>query len=460
MAGDYIFLKFADRDVSVVITDGMGTQKPVVMAIGDKYRPGPFKQFAITNTDNENPAQVVLTVGNGDYSRQIIQGEVQTIAGVRRADGTLAPDTRYDICIPLQVIDDEKQEVQPGDVFKDIGMEPWTDDSQSSMWVRNGIVYRYYRNAMGPALIYMYDAETLQRIGEGQQVNNVESNTVVYNPVTDELYAIGDVLPGTFGHMYRMPAGEVFTASWKSAGWQADSGVVADRLSVSPGGQLELFYDLGSDTIGVKRYTTGGVLTVEKNLETRVALVFGLIHFNGVTATLQRDYKWYLRDSETLEIISEWLDVPAIFSHQIGTLGAWDNVNQCIIEQRNGSNKRYAITSYVINGRMVTGVQNANLIRKAGNLNITGATLRQLATGRHSLSGEVVKALLRQHYLETEGKTIGDNYLDHVFGIKTDTGLQRESGANSFKKVGISDSFDVTLPATIRITVDNEMPRA
>lgn len=94
VSGDYIFLKFADRDISVVITDGEGAQKPVVMAVGDKYRPGPFKQFLVRNTDDKRPAQIIMTVGQGDYNRQILAGEISVTPGVTRSDGTRAADSR------------------------------------------------------------------------------------------------------------------------------------------------------------------------------------------------------------------------------------------------------------------------------------------------------------------------------------------------------------------------------
>lgn len=99
--GDYIFLKFADRDIRVTVTDGQGVQKPVIMKAGDKYRPGPFRALNIENTDPHKPAQIVMVIGEGDFSRQIVQGQITAQLKIRSGDGTFIDDTRKKLAVNM-----------------------------------------------------------------------------------------------------------------------------------------------------------------------------------------------------------------------------------------------------------------------------------------------------------------------------------------------------------------------
>lgn len=101
VSGDYIYMKFADRPVNVIINGGRSGQTRVTMEAGDKYRPGPFGQFEIENPDTERPAQIIITVGEGDYNRQYVKGEIQAEPILRNADGTTKPDTRFTLEMDL-----------------------------------------------------------------------------------------------------------------------------------------------------------------------------------------------------------------------------------------------------------------------------------------------------------------------------------------------------------------------
>ena len=92
--GDYIYIKTADRPVRVIISQGTGSGSSIIMQAGDKHRPGPFAQFTIENPDRQRPAQVVLVVGQGDFNRQIVQGEVVVDPRIKTADGSYVADQR------------------------------------------------------------------------------------------------------------------------------------------------------------------------------------------------------------------------------------------------------------------------------------------------------------------------------------------------------------------------------
>lgn len=97
VGGDYIYLKFADRPIDVIVNGGRSGQSRVTMEPGDKYRPGAFDGMEIENPDQQNPAQVVFTIGEGDYNRQIVQGQIDVVPRIRTADGTTRNDNRHEI---------------------------------------------------------------------------------------------------------------------------------------------------------------------------------------------------------------------------------------------------------------------------------------------------------------------------------------------------------------------------
>lgn len=94
VGGDFIFMKTADRPITVIINGGESSGSRVTMTAGDKYRPGNFKSFEIENTDAENAAEIVITVGRGDYNRQTVTGQITTRLGILTGSGDYIDDTR------------------------------------------------------------------------------------------------------------------------------------------------------------------------------------------------------------------------------------------------------------------------------------------------------------------------------------------------------------------------------
>lgn len=93
--GEFVFCKFADRDIRVIIGNS-----PRTMRAGSKWRPaGGFGagDVIVQNLDPVNPVAVVLTIGVGDFDDQIIHGEVTVNPGIRNAAGVFVDDTRRDI---------------------------------------------------------------------------------------------------------------------------------------------------------------------------------------------------------------------------------------------------------------------------------------------------------------------------------------------------------------------------
>src|SRR5690606_37533681 len=79
--GEFVYVKYTDRTLRVVI-DG----NPMLMERGDFSRfPQEFQTIEVYNTDPNNPANVILVAGFGQFDRKIITGEITVNPGIRTA---------------------------------------------------------------------------------------------------------------------------------------------------------------------------------------------------------------------------------------------------------------------------------------------------------------------------------------------------------------------------------------
>jgi hypothetical protein len=93
------------------------------MEAGDKYRTGrSFKEFEIENNDPLNPVVIVLTIGEGDYNRQIVQGNISITPGITRADGTFGADTRIELVGGVYINSVERITTELYQTIKDVNL--------------------------------------------------------------------------------------------------------------------------------------------------------------------------------------------------------------------------------------------------------------------------------------------------------------------------------------------------
>lgn len=112
-AGDYIYCKFSTHPVRVMVN-----QEPVLMEAGDKWRvAGGFTYCTVTNPDPERAALVRLTIGEGDFQRQIVQGEITVNPGIRKADGEFVEDTRHPLALEVRPATGETGTYVSGDII-------------------------------------------------------------------------------------------------------------------------------------------------------------------------------------------------------------------------------------------------------------------------------------------------------------------------------------------------------
>ena len=122
--GDFVYIDFVDREIKLMIHDQI-----ITVNAGDKVRPQrSFKSLTVINPDDSNPVAVVLKVGEGDYSSQIIRGEVSVTPGVRRADGVFIEDTRRDMTGIIWPVDMGKNVKQGETLYQTAQNLPETGD--------------------------------------------------------------------------------------------------------------------------------------------------------------------------------------------------------------------------------------------------------------------------------------------------------------------------------------------
>lgn len=460
VGGDYIFLKFADRPVDIVITGGRSGGTRVTMEAGDKYRPGRFDSFEVQNTDPDRPAQIILTVGEGDYNRQIVQGQVSTLPTVIRADGTQSPDTRYPICFTAAVTDDTVKEVMAGELFNEYSADPFSDQSA---FIRNGVVYFPKVNPAGLIIdrVQVSPFKVLGRITvdsewtDGGVVNPYfkysEKNDLVYGFTVNGGISYSAV---TFDQFLSGRIGAVQNI-------QSDyQGFAVTKWGVSDNGYIEFYVDnLEDDNLKtVLRFDAQGDLKDE--IETPYATFNALYLGDGRAIAKVRengDVKTGWIDPETLAFIEE-SDVPENFpTNEAG----YDRINRQVIYYRNNNQTIYvgSIEDYRIGGYL-TVITGGDQFVKTDQIPIfEGTTIQNLAGYKYTAKGQIIRTLLTAYFLKTEGKLIGEEYLDHVFGLEISNGRKVISGSYSFFNQAIADNFEITLPVDLKLTVDNNLPR-
>ncbi|NQY85045.1 MAG: hypothetical protein HRT34_09735 [Alcanivorax sp.] len=123
--GEFLYLKFADREIQAIVTGRDGTQSRVKMVTGDFTAPGGgIDEIELINPDTTTPCAVVITVGDGEFDRKIIQGEVTITPGIRGADGQFVDDTRSTVRVRVALGNITPQSYTAGNLIRVPGGAP------------------------------------------------------------------------------------------------------------------------------------------------------------------------------------------------------------------------------------------------------------------------------------------------------------------------------------------------
>lgn len=514
--GDYIYMKFCDRDLRVTITDGAGVQKPVVMTVGDKYRPGPFKALNIENTNQNLPAKVIMVIGDGDFNRQIIQGEVNVITSLRKADGELVPDDRKWIDINVIPEPGLSTDLAEFGEVRNITAGYTRDDPRNSTTVFGvgcsdvGYCAYMFEQDFGGAIfaevLTFNDAGLIKKrhrnsfVGWGwtsdYEVRGIfQRSGTIYLLVDDSNFANPrkicitiDAVSGSVKGEQVLPAGAIIGGN---------IGGVGSGITVNAG---RVYVAYGED---YDRFETAEYMIMPDET---------LAHLGNGHVIIQDLGKDEWGDPNQYQLKDVMWDNGLFFVAR--EMYAPDPKNELVIVDANGNKKgrwRYPNLDYYLNGASYMDGSGRHSFKAQGDYIIEAQISRRVGSdpeesgfylvtrdrhteifkfkgwarnpneggwaglfkkpsvitadtsitvskkdGRLKINGEVIKTALNLHF----GKPLNDGYLDSVYAVeiqdKENGGvLDVWTGSESFERRGIADNFTSEVPNKIRLYVDS-----
>ena len=465
--GDYIFLKFADRPIDVIVNGGRGGQTRITMEEGDKYRPGAFEALEFQNPDPDRPAQVVVTVGEGDYNRQIVKGEISVEPILRNADGTTKPDTRYDLAVSVNPLSVASEALASGDqvgagVSDELGNTP-TQNFISFGPNRTIYIFSDANNTNYLTTIYDRDTLAYQGVATGLRLGYAPGGpvAVTYVPGQGWLY-LTDV-----GQLYRCNpgGGKTDSASYSNLGNFAGDAAAVRSMIYNDRDQELYIYATGADNN-----------TVIRVLDTDLALVREIqTTQNGNNGT------WLFDEFDRIHThartdgtggMNYWeYDEAGAFGRtfNVGGLSYEDDDNfQCAIRYREylyitKSWNPAQVRQYVYEGftpkpelaAVRPGCEFRSVLMGYTTPNITANITATVTLSGVELSGEVIKAAI-EYYFRRRAPA---DYLDHVYALDSNTTgfMTTGSGNRTFAAANIDDNFTVTLPGKLVLKLDQEL---
>ena len=451
--GDYIYCKFAERPIRII-----DNGKPVEMIAGDKYRPGHrFESVYVHNPDKQNPISAVLTIGTGDFSRQIVQGEIKAEPILRAADGTTRPDTRETVAIDLVPENIETITYQKYEIVKE-GLNPvWPDGKETDS--EEHTITRGYKNRL--ALVFVrYD--TLQTM----VVEYDKNLRVVRKIVSDDAVVIDSVA-------YKPGVGYVVSQNQGTGGDTLIRKVDSDALNTI--GAIS-----GNDFYGIQwipeksawfANSSDGVWKLNDNFEPVEKITgygsqkaFGYDAANDclVIARNSLNSGFYRVKYEGGELLEVW--EPGGENHA----GAFSvDGNDMFVQLSFGGTtikpQKRAISQYTTKPEFKArrpGCELKSALVNAGTLpQITADIEHQSEREGVILRGELIRAALEYHFRQA----VADDYLDHVYSFQVtrdalgNPGMPVVAGNQTFARAEIADDFDMLTPGRVTLTIDNAL---
>lgn len=479
---DFIYCKYVDRPIIVIVAG-----QRVKMEAGDNYRPGQrFQTFEVYNPDS-NPVAVILTAGRGSYSRQIVQGEITTVPGLRKQDGTFISDRRATIGMELMPqYPPEPVVYSAGEKLRD---ELFTDPEWAdilSIWSDGqhiNIVHTYADNDLGdmrhvrlnpqtlaieytkdieePYISTSRDVQLLTRIGGTSFYNSDTYHREIYYEDEDgnhQEFVTG--LPEKPVYLSVHPEGLLATLE-------------------DPAEDLAHIYGTGNDNWGqlIRTIKRGDVARLDEigDEATRVMYEPASDQWT-IGGTSFDEFGVWSGDLETVEFITG--DNWPYFEDADGNGGNTRNTQGPVIA---AGNMLYGLIGNSMDkgdpfGKWVIHEETRGLTANAYRPGCAVVTMRPGAVGDNDttadievtanngqarLSGELVKMALEIYY----GRHIkpGFEYMDYVYGFKVESPngavaqIQKKTHSGSFAREKIADDFKAVFPATVHLTLIDEI---
>jgi hypothetical protein len=458
IAGDYVFCKFADRPFTVIM-DG----SRVTMEAGDKYRnSGGFTEFEIENTDKVNPIAIVLTIGQGDYNRQIIKGEVAIVPILRNADGTTKPDTRQTISIDLKPANLALTAYEMQDDIISVRAAENANPGNVFLTAENMIGVNYQKGD-GSRGTDSYDPKTLAYVKTDSYADgtNGEWDDCTYWP------GVGLVMLSYAGSVSRIilvggpdpfndyttlftptPSNENKRVKSIAYDWKNGYLLVLNTGGQPSDNQFYEAYDRDFNLVYTRpasRYWEGiKVNTVTHDIV--ISLTSDLLLIDNATGASLKNLDYTLASFVYFDTNVVVLGDTVYFANS-----RQDNIRAFALED---------FTTKPTFDAVRPGCELKNTILKTRELpQITAdITASELLAGV-VLSGQLIKAALEYYYQ----RKAPDDYLDHVYHLDYSSDQNGvpvkaiNTGNETFKRAEVVDDFSTLLPGQIVITLDNEL---
>jgi hypothetical protein len=472
VVGEFVYCKFSDGSVRVVI-NGKSTN----MESGDERRSGDGTVFRGVNLINETGVDkyVIFVIGFGGFDRKIIQGEITTVTGVRKADGRFVDDSRVNVQMNINpVYGYNGEQITAGDVVQSTSLFKTGDFAAASfkdMDIYNGQIYllvnsfKYYPERTA---ILVFDSKLQEFVitrptfaTENTQYLGVFCNVPglgdghAYAKDNDIYYwdmsINGDVLMFSVPHTpsgmvfengiltVTTPPGVGFTAKARKYRIEGNSAVfvelidlpsitLADHANYDP---INKQWTFSSDTAGNENDPTNNVIVTDENFNIVRTYAFGI---GGSTSGGGRNH---------------WVKVG-------------DNFFGWMVEDEDNFYKVAAVDSVLtLRGFASSVACNVELVDPAYDSFATAADLIITKEyGRIKATGELIRAALELYYRQE----LGADYMDNVYDVtlyQPLTGYVLESiGGRSvtLAAIGVVDDFSAHLPSRLDITIDSNLP--
>lgn len=471
--GEFLYLKFADREIQAIVTGLDGTQSRVKMVTGDFTRPGGgISEVELVNPDPANACAVVVTVGDGEFDRKIIQGDVSITPVIRTANGQTRNDSRRTISLDVSPQYQSTHDWEVGDLLAE-NPDPGAS-SINDMVTAADTYFGYAGNRF-----IEFDPQTLRRVSTSPETATATGVPVdmghpsVLHPMVGDrsgiVYAVDrassfgsgpsrlivvnprtGLVSGQFdvGSSSRIPTGMIVAPGF-------DQVVIA--MNASSGPREFWIYNL----------STGAFVGLDQSLDA---------NFNLGSSYEVEPGKWYtVEDGDSLWTVKgspgNWS-----ISAQRATGISSVNANAVAVGLFALAKGQVGATPYPVRKYAMapfTTVSGVAALAGCGTLFNRLVKRRALDGAAQSIAavevtwqdrrglarGEIIRLIIEWY----TGELAPDDYLDHVYGARlfrpTDNSAERAvmTGAETFAKAGIADDFEIYLPARVELIVDNEL---
>ena len=458
--GDFVFCKFADRDIKVIIQNS-----PRTMRAGSKWRPaGGFEagDVIVQNLDPVNPVAVVLTIGVGDFDDQIIHGEVTVNPGIRGRDGVFIDDTRSTVRLsaafgnitPQSYIAGQLIRVPGGApnelarvtvldnkrlLFSDSDGDGWTlvDDWPDSLAGQPIVGLGHGCGTLVGPELWVPEGQNLPGVGKRVVLNVYDAATLAKRrSVPTEILWDGTGANPQIGWAAYLPASDA-VAVW----------------ATSPDG---FFHFVGRDGAKKRSSVPRGVANRGRN---GAVLRQGVLHAMKSPNNNNGDCAAF--DEKTLQEL-DWDTANKLPDIELNSGGAALTPRDTLIltdtylyAEYPMAVKEFAITDVTISASGSVSACAGSGRFKAGQVDtIAELYTQRLENGRVLASGQLLRAVLEIY----AGRYMPNDYLDYIYAVKADNlnGISPrviDAGGQSFAAAGIADDAAGTFPQTIEITL-------